>query len=189
MNHLFRSNASRLEKVFTLAFFGWVGLSVYGIHIGFIPEPWVKHAAASLALPLALIYYIPLLLDRHPTNRLPTFGVVKRSFYYLGLLGLLYGVAWAGVFVGAPALATQLYGKEQVEELKVIHKSDGSWKRRECDDSVTVQSQQSDWRTTVCVNKEFLQAVNTGEILRATVKRSPFGGMVVKLSRQTIKNR
>ena len=184
MAWVFRGNSSRREKAFTLFLLGWCVLSIYGMTNSFVMEPHVDVAAAYIAVPLGLAFFTPLFLDRHPSNRIPSFGLVKRSFVYLVLLAFSYGMAWAGLALGMTSLGTVLLGEKFVGDFRVMSKSDGRWKRRECDHSLRLQDVRSDWKTKVCVEEEFWAIVKRGDILQAEGKRSSFGSMLEKVSRR-----
>jgi hypothetical protein len=183
MSLLFRPNASRREKIYTLMFLGLIGLAIYGMTNSFVAEPRVKSTSGYLALPVALGFFVPLALDRHPSNKMAKYGIVKRTFLYIFLLAALYGFSWAGLALGGPSLITHQFGKDRLDEFTVTWKSDGSWKRRECDYSVAIQEKRSSWHTKVCLDKEFWQSITTGDTLKGKRRYSSFGSMVEELSR------
>jgi len=184
MAWVFRTNASRKEKAFTLFILGWSVLSIYGMTNSFVPEAHVKAVAAYVAVPLALAFVIPVFLDRHPSNRIRSFGILKRSFIYLILISFAYGTAWAGLALGMTSLGTMLFGEKFVGEFRVLSKSDGRSRRSECDHSLRLEDVRSDWKTRVCVNEEFWTIVRRGDLLQAEGKRSSFGSLLEKVWRR-----
>lgn len=181
---LFRPNASRREKIYTLGVLSLMGLAIYGMTNRFVAEPGVKSTSGYLALPAAVALFIPFVLDRHPSNKMGTYGLFKRAFLYLFLFAMLYGFSWAGLALGGPSVITHLFGQDRFDEFTVIWKSDGSWKRRECDYSVKIQERSSFWHTKVCVEKEFWQNIARGDTLRGKRRYSSLGSMIEEISRQ-----
>jgi hypothetical protein len=177
----FRTNASRREKVFTLFGMGWCALSFYGMTSGFVAEAHVIVIAGYTAVPIALAFFIPLFRDRHPSNKIPSFGLLKRSFVYLILLALVYGIAWVGVALGVTSLGTVFFGEEFVGEFRVVSKSDGTSKPRGCDHSLRLEDVRSHRKREVCVSEEFWALVRQGELVQAQGKRSSFGSMLEKV--------
>ena len=184
MAWVFRTNASRKEKAFTLFVLGWCVLSIYGLTNSFVAEAHVRVVAAYVAFPLALAFFIPVFLDRHPSNRIRSFGLLKRSFWYLVLITFAYAIAWAGLALGMTSLGTAFFGEKFVSEFKVLSKSDGRSRRSECDHSLRLEELRSNWQTKVCVNEELWAIVRRGDLLQAEGKRSSFGGLLEKVWRR-----
>jgi drug/metabolite transporter superfamily protein YnfA len=184
MAWVFRTNASRKEKAFTLVILGWFVLSIYGMTNSFVTEPHLRVVAAYAAVPLALAFFIPVVLDRHPSDRIRSFGVLKRSFMYLVLISFAYGIAWAGLALGVTSLGTVFFGEQFVSEFKVVSKSDGRSRRSACDHSLRLEEVRSNWKTKLCVKEEFWATVRQGDLLQAQGKRSPLGSLLEKVWRR-----
>ncbi|MDP3702499.1 MAG: hypothetical protein Q8R72_16490 [Hylemonella sp.] len=178
---LFRANASRREKIYTLGFLSLLGLAIYGMTSRFVPNPEVKSVSGYLAFPLAIALFLPLAFDRHPSNKMASLGFLKRWLLYIFILIFLYVFSWFSLAKGAPSLITHFFGQDQVDKFSVIWKSDGGWKRRECDYSIKVQESTSLWQTKVCLSKEFWQGVTLGDTLTGKRRRTSFGGMLEEL--------
>jgi hypothetical protein len=180
---LFRANASPREKAFTLFALGWMVLSIYGMTNSFVSEPFVREMAAYGALPLSLLFFMPVFLDRHPSNKVLTYGRFKRWSLYLVLLAFTYGLSWVGLAMGTASLATRIFGTEFAGEFRVVSRSDGSRKRRECDYSFRLEDVRSQWKTKFCVEEEFWAAVKNGDVLLGQGIRSSLGTMLLSLQK------
>jgi hypothetical protein len=180
---LFRPNASSSEKAFTLFAFGWMWVVIYGVTSGFVAERWVISTATYLAFPLALLFCMPIFRDRHPSNKIPTFGIIKRILIYPLLLGFSYMFAWMGLALGGASLMTDVFGDERITALTIVDKSDGSGSKRECTYSLMVQEPDSELRARVCIDQDFWRVVNRGEAVSAKLRYSAFGGVIEELSR------
>lgn len=105
---LFRRGASKREKAFTLIALLWMGLAIYGIVTRFVATGWWMATATYLALPICLLFFVPMLLDRHPANEVPSYSRLKRSIYCSGQFALCYGFTWLALALGSAALVTRL---------------------------------------------------------------------------------
>jgi hypothetical protein len=179
---LFRANASPREKAFTLCALGWMVVAIYGMATSFVAEAWVTKAAAYAALPLCLFIFIPVLLDRHPSNKMRTYGLFKKFSLYLVLLAFSYALSWIGLAMGSTSLVTRFFGVSFAGEYRVTWKSDGRWRRRECDYFFRLQDTASDWNTKACVSRQFWAMVHQGDVLVSRGKRSAFGTMLLEAS-------
>jgi len=183
MGIFFRANASTRERAFTLFAFAWLGLGlfgVFGLHSGFWPEHLVVIWSVYLALPLSMMFFIPMLLDRHPSNKVRSWGFIKRYSYYLLLLAFCYGLAWTSLALGAPSVVTHFFGQEFAGEYRVIAKGDGRprWRDRGCDSySVDVRALDSDRLTSLCSESAWT-SVKVGDLLSAKGRHSQFGVML-----------
>ncbi len=180
---LFRSNASRYEKIYTLTLVGLCGLVIFGISNHFVAEPVVESAAGYLAVPVAIALFIPFFRDRHPANKIPSLGIIRRALMYILMFGMMCGFVWVGLTLGGAAAFTQLFGQERVEELTVVRKSDGGWSARRCSYSVEVEGRTIPSPRKICVEKEFWQHIARGDKLMARQKYSLLGSMTYELSR------
>jgi hypothetical protein len=186
---LFRRGASRREKAFTLFALFWMALSLYGITSSFVANSWWNWQAAYLALPISLFFFIPIALDRHPANRVPTFGRLKRGVYYLGQFTVCYVFAWMGLGLGSASVATLIGGQEISGDYRVVWKSDGRWKRRECKHSLRIVRLDSEWNTKTCVDEAFWATTAVGDALRASGRASTFGIMILELEKNVVVER
>ncbi|HVK56730.1 MAG TPA: hypothetical protein VM532_17100, partial [Burkholderiales bacterium] len=150
---------------------------------GFVAEGWVISTATYLAFPLALLFCMPIVRDRHPSNKIPTLGIIKRILIYSLLLGFSYAFAWTGLALGGAALMTDVFGDERIAAFTIIDKSDGGGNKRECTYSLMVQEQGSEWRAKVCIDQDFWRVANQGEAVSAKLRYSAFGAIVEELSR------
>lgn len=181
----FRKNASRKEKAFTLTFYFWLALSLYGFSSSFVANGWWNWLAVGWALPIALFFFLPLLVDRHPSNLVPTFERSKRNSYYLGQFVLCYVLAWSGLAQGIAAVATRIGGESAHSDYSVNWKGSSQRGISICRHELGVVSSDSSQEKKVCVAKEFWEATAVGDLLHAKEKRSWFGTMAVELGTES----
>jgi hypothetical protein len=169
---------ARREQIYTLLALAWMLLALYGMTSSFVAEPWLKSFSIYLAVPVALVLFVPIVRDRHPANKLRNFGIIKRSFFYLFFLVCFYGFSWSGLALGGPALITQIFGQQRIGKFTVIGKSDGVRKRRDCDYSIQIKQPAVEWHAKVCVAEDFWRSVSPGDTSVAKGKYSSLGGVI-----------
>ncbi len=172
----FRPNASHRERAYTLLAIAWLCLAVYGIATSFVAESWVKGASGLLAVPIAIAFVTPVILDRHPASKVPSFGLMKRIGFYAVIAAVFYGFSWCALSLGAPSLFTSLLGAERESDFVVVAKSDGTPKRRDCRYSVRLKLRGGEWESKVCLDEEVWKSINLGDVVRGTGKYTVFGG-------------
>lgn len=181
----FRKNASNREKVFTLTFYAWLALLLYGHSSSFVANGWWNWLAIGWALPIALYFFLPLLVDRHPANIVATFEGSKRSTYYLGQFMLCYVLAWSGVAQGFAAAATRLGGESAHSDFSVTWKSSGGRRINSCRHELEIVNRESNEERKVCVAEEVWEATAVGDVLHAMEKHSWFGRMIIGIGTKT----
>lgn len=182
---IFRRGASNKEKAFTLFVYFWIALSFYGGLSNFAPEEAWLWLATCIAIPVSLFFFLPMLLDRHPGNLVPTYRKSKRRAYYVGQFVMCYGLAWCGLAFGLASVATRLGGEEFAGEYRVSWKSSGARQRRECYHRVKVTRLDLDSgsETELCLRESLWAAIGIGDVLQATGRSSMFGTTFVHVRR------
>lgn len=178
MSLIFRPNASRRERAYTLFVIAWLCLAVYGIATNFVADYWVRAAAWILAIPVAIACIVPVILDRHPANKVPSLGYFKRAGFYAATAAIFYGLSWCALSLGAPSLITSLIGVERQSDFVVTAKSDGTPKKRDCRYSVRVKLRTGAWESKVCLSEEGWNSISVGDIVTGAGKYTVFGGKV-----------
>ena len=185
MDIFFRRNASGREKAFTVAFCGWMGLVIYGVVSGFVPEEWVESGGAYLALAACVLFFLPIGLF-HPSSKLRSYSPVKRFSILVVSLPVCYGVTWAALALGSAALATHFFGYTFSGSYVVTGKGTGRfhWGRYGggCRYAVYVKNPVTEWHTRLCTDRALWEIVKTGDSVTGTVHQSSFGVLVEELS-------
>jgi len=177
-NFFFREKASGREKLFTIFLVIWFALVAYGGYSGFVPEEDINRLCWYASIPVGLFIYIPLIFDRHPSNKIYSVGLIKRTAIYLFLLPTCFVMAWAGMALGGGAVATHYFGQHFSGTYVVTGKGDGRfrWKAGSCNGNfVYVKELGGVWRTLLCVDRKFWQEVHAGDEVFATGYYSRLG--------------
>jgi hypothetical protein len=183
---LFRENASRGEKIYTICFVLFTVTVIYGFYGGFRPSESLYSLSPYLAIPGSLVLLVPLLLDRHPANRLHTYGWFRKALLYPLVAGMCYLFAVVGIAVGLPAAFTQFFGDRFAGEYKVIAKGDGQARFRKdyCRYAIYLRGPSSGmWGDTkVCPGEEFWRNTKVGDVIHATGHRSGLGILLEEIT-------
>jgi hypothetical protein len=183
---LFRENASRGEKIYTICFFVFTAMVVYGFAGGFRPSDELYDRAPYLAIPASLALLVPLLFDRHPANRLNTYGWFRKALLYPLVAAMCYLFALVGVAVAIPAVVTRLAGDEFAGEYKVIARGSGTFTPKySCDRyAIHLASPSSGkWANPkLCYGEEFWRKVKVGDVLLANGHRSRLGVLIEEVT-------
>jgi hypothetical protein len=184
--HVFRSDASTREKIYTIGTLVWMALLVagyvYGEWIHFSADPGRVGVLLGAALPIAFVHWLPLYGDRHPSNLVPGFPPLRRFAAYSGAFIASFTLAMGTFLWLAGPLTTGLFGSPISAELVVTRVSDGGARYRSCDHFVMLKDRASGWRDKVCLSVPFWQTVHVGQVLIGTGRQTVFGRTVEDLS-------
>ena len=180
MNIFFRSNASNAEKIYTVTFLCFGVVTIYGLFQGFKPYSETMLYASYAAIPLCLFLAVPLILDRHPNNKIQSGGVLGKIVYYPLILLFSYLLTWAFVVFSAPAIYTRFLGTDATASFQILEKSSGAWKKR-CQYSFQIKDVDSEFTTKFCTTPDGWQSLNEGVTVKGSVKHTIFGKIVRQL--------
>jgi hypothetical protein len=122
MNILFRENASKNEKIFTIFSLLWMVLAIYGMWINFDSNIGLNTAViiSSILWGIAMVY--PLSIDNHPSNKLAHASALKKVSTILLLTLAASGFSWCILALSIPAIYTENFGKPTSEIVQVKRK-------------------------------------------------------------------
>ena len=133
----------------------------------------MKHLSVYLALGSALVLTVTILrtgyLLRKPPQSARQYLVTGSLVACLMFTVSFFAWAWAGGLVG-----TLIFGDKRSSRYKILAKSDGSFRRRDCDYQVSMLDAQGD-RLQVCIGKSMWEYVQTGDTVRSVDLHSWFG--------------
>jgi len=170
------------EKTYTVFILILTAIAIYGAASHFVSAAWVLENTPYAAIPLALLLLIPLILDRHPSNKIPNLVLFKRCIFYLSAM-LFYLLLSFNFVPGAAALLNEFIGIERLAKVVIIGKSSGVLDRYDCDYKLQVSDQSTSWRGWKCVNERAWADTEVGETLHATIWHSSLGAKVTELSK------
>ena len=172
MNLLFRTEASRNEKIFTLFFYASIAAFFYGVYTSISPSDLVKENINIITPILASIYFIPLLLDQHPNNKIPKSPIPKRFLYYSLLFIFAYAVAFFLVAYSIPSIFTHLNG-QPYSFSTIIENKDRSTKG--CKYELKLKNFGYGMHDRVCVKSSFWEQANPGDEVQVHALKSALG--------------
>jgi hypothetical protein len=182
MSLIFRKNASRNEKIYTLFLFTLLGLAGYGFFTDFYP----KHAYIWTWPTWIVIFFLsalltlPFFFDSNPTRKTLRFGPLKKAQYYFSAF-IACSVIMFG-FIGAllPSLYTSAFGQPFIKTTEVIEKSDRRvrWKRgRICGHRIKTDFMD----TRICVADRLFYTIEAGDKVIIEGLESGFGHKIFKI--------
>ncbi|MFC4309271.1 hypothetical protein ACFPN2_09285 [Steroidobacter flavus] len=182
---LFRANASRQEKIYTVAMGCWVwGLLVgymYYSSTGFELTAGAIYAFLPVSLLLAFAIWWPIYKDRHPSNPTLTYSPRKRISRHIGLYLVALLMVWMTFSGVIGPFLTISYGTPISSEFLVIDRSGGHPKRG-CNYDVWLRDRQTGGIVKVCLGKQRWETVSEGQILIGSGKQSALGHTIELLS-------
>lgn len=176
---LFRKNASNTEKAFTLFAIGICLLAIYGLAYGFSPERQVKIVAVYGALFYGVLFSIVVLRDRHPNNRVKTFGPTKRFLFFTLLFLFSFGFSWAAIGLGLASVGNAMIGELAISRARVIAIPDPNYGKG-CKFSIFIRYVvASEGSHKICVPETYWASLRTGQEVSVVQRRSALGTDVV----------
>lgn len=165
----FREDASVKEKIYTVAFFIWMFVALYGLITDFETSYGFSLWVFLGSVLFSVVASIPLIKDKHPKNRLHTlsgFGKFKAigSMYFL-----LIAFSWAAIGLGLPSLYTGIFGDYVSEKVVVVELDDR--RRKGCDHRVRVEG----YRSKFCVHPDTFERLVVGSRIRIYGSETRFG--------------
>jgi hypothetical protein len=177
----FRSNASSREKAFTVVAFGTCLLSIYGFATEFSPSTPVKQAAWCLAALFAALFTIAILRDRHPSNRVHTFGPVKKLCYATLLFGTAWGLSFGAIGLGAASVANSALGSVSTSRAKITTIASPNYGKG-CKFSFSIRyASSNEVGSRICTSEDYWLTLRVGQDISIVQKRSTLGTSVVGL--------
>ncbi|GAB2888921.1 hypothetical protein ACCI51_18460 [Microbulbifer echini] len=173
MNVIFRKGASGKEKAYTLVSILMLLLLMGSFEIGryqFYNDPGYGGIVVWL---LAAIWALPLLLDKHPENKINQSNIVLRSVCWGLCYFIFYGFTWGVIYVAAPAYYTNTFGSEARIE-RVISKK-AVYKNRWGHVCRSIYYGQT---YATCVTHRFFESIDVGDTVRLDLLESQYGYFV-----------
>ena len=168
----FRPEARRNEKIFTIFLLASMIAFLYGFLTNISPADPVKNNIKYISPILALIYFVPLLLDHHPANKISSFPVFKKIIYYSIALFFAYILAFVIVAYSLPSIFTTLVG-QPYKFSAIIEKKNKSTKG--CRHEVKLEGVGYGIHNHVCVNSSLWERANAGDEVQVYSLRSALG--------------
>jgi hypothetical protein len=168
MNILFRENASKNEKIFTIFSLLWMVLAIYGMWINFDSNIGLNTAViiSSILWGIAMVY--PLSIDNHPSNKLAHASALKKVSTILLLTLAASGFSWCILALSIPAIYTENFGKPTSEIVQVKRKY--SAHRKGCDPRIETTN-----NNKYCVPLEFFNNIEENDTIVINGKVSALG--------------
>ena len=182
----FRPQASRQEKFYTIGTLSWMVLLFFGhfyfMRLNFGPEPGILPVFAGVALPCAFLCWLPLYRDRHPSNKVPSYSLLKRIGIYSALFLASLAFVWATFVHLVGPFVTSSFGTPASGEFVITEKSSGYPKRRSCDHFVWLRDRNAEWTGKICLSEQFWATVRVRQVLDGSGNRTVLGRTIEHLS-------
>lgn len=179
---LFRWGASVSEKVFTVLLLLWMISGPIAYYRPFVPSDSMKKLSIYLAIASGLLLTAIIMrtgyLLRKPPQTLMQYLVTGTLVGGLMVTVSFFAWAWGGGLVG-----TLISGEKRSSQYKILAKSDGSFRRRDCDYQVSIVDAQAQ-RLRVCIGKTMWDYVRIGDTVRSVDLHSWFGTYFSEYERQ-----
>ncbi|WP_226648578.1 hypothetical protein [Microbulbifer variabilis] len=173
MKLIFREGANGKEKIYTLISLVIVLLLMGSTSAGryqFYDDPGYGGVVVWI---LAAIWVLPVLLDRHPSNKISRSNIVVRGVYWALLYFMYYGLTWGVIHYAIPSYYTITFGEETSIERGIAGKEVRTGRLWHVCYSIDYGQTYS-----TCVNKRFFDTVEAGDTVRLGVQGSRFGYIV-----------
>jgi hypothetical protein len=172
MSLLFRPNASRNEKSFTIFFMVSVGACIYGMSATISPTGLVREHIAAISLTLSLTYFLPLLLDRHPSNKVRSLGFSGRLLFHVGAFLIAYCIAFAIAAYSVPSIYTFLVGEPHNFSTTIEKKSQSA---KGCKSEIKLEGIGYGISDKICVGPDFWEIAKDGDEVLVSSLKSAIG--------------
>lgn len=172
---LFRHNASKREKVFTLIAIGTCFLAIYGLATKFSPSAQVKQAAWYGSALCGVFFTIPVLRDRHPSSQFRAFGPIKKLCYATLFLLLASGFSWAAIGLGAASVANSVIGDVSAARATVAAIANPNYGKG-CKFSFSIRYVASNGGAdSMCASEDYWATLRVGQGITVIQRRSALG--------------
>jgi hypothetical protein len=176
MSLIFRKNASRNEKIYTLFLLTLLGLACYGFFTDFYP----KHAYIwtwpiwIVIFFLSALLTLPFFFDSNPTRKTSRFGPLKKAQYYFSAFIVSSVIMFGFIGVLLPSLYTSAFGQPFIKTTEVIEKSEHG---RNCGHRIKTNFMD----TRICVADRLFYTIEAGDNVIIEGLESGFGHKIFKI--------
>ena len=170
MQLIFRANASRKEKIYTVLLLVCMVLAISIFYFSFVPSALVEWLWFPTSILITFFSFRPLYKDRHPSNKIP--NRPNKSMYYAAIAVFMWGMWSLLTIYFIPNAVTKLIGNDHTFVSKIESKKK---ERRSCHHQVLLESVGYGIRSGICVQSEVWGQLKPGDQVFLEGKKSFLG--------------
>ena len=119
---------------------------------------------------LSLLLWLPWLFDSNPANKTISYGVIRRTLWYIGMYFANVLLLFGFICLFLPSVYTSNFG-EPFENIGKVTKMSDSYHRRSCDIRIHIDL----FIGRICTSKDFYSLLRVGDEVLIEGKESNLG--------------
>ncbi|NDV14100.1 hypothetical protein [Crenobacter caeni] len=174
MQTIFRENASKKEKAYTLFLYFWIALILYGAWTNFDSRIRFDGSMFFLSLLCGCVLIYPLYAANRQRIKMDDWEAFKTKVSILFMVLFSCVSVWFNFSESIPAIYTECFGKPYLEIVQVEEKSNGP--RRGCGPRIKTSNGE------YCVQNDFFSKVRVNDSVVLYGKSSGLGFKITHFS-------